>query len=305
VQKESADDLAVLERLPADAINYRIHNQFIQLAKPEAWKSKQDWDTRRRTLVRELKDKVFRWFPQDKAPFETRSLSEKGGWADRYASYKEVEFSSEPGVPIRCQLFLPKEGRASAPTLLYVKRPGDTLFAYPLDLDELLSLLGRYNVIVLNPRMTEYAFSSFEYAEIERTASWIGRTVASMQVWDILRTAEWIRRESGLPASPISVYGKGPMGILGLYAGLFDEGIQQVILDDPPASHWSAPALLNVLRITDIPEVAGAFAPRQLVSLTPLPHSFDYARRIYQQHSQGTNFRQAASLPEALEVWKH
>ena len=64
----------------------------------------------------------------------------------------------------------------------------------------------------------------------------------------------------------IALYGKGEMGIVCLYAGLFDERIKLVVLSDPPGSHWQAPALLNVLRVTDIPEIAGAFAPRPIVS---------------------------------------
>ena len=301
--KESPDDLAVLSQLPSDAINYRIHNQFIPTPTLQEWHSKSQWDSRREELIQELKDKVFRWFPQQKTSFETTILSRNGGWGSRYADYREILFDSEPGLKIRAQLFTPKANAAKAPVLLYVKRPGDSI--YPLDLDELLPVLGRYTVLVLNPRMTEHSVSAFEYAEIERTASWIGRTVASMQVWDILRAVEWLAQDSQVPASSISVYGKGDMGILALYAGLFDERIQQIILSDPPASHWKGPALLNVLRVTDTAEVAGAFAPRRLISLTDFPHSFGYARKIYQLHSRSANLTRAGSLPEALEVSRY
>ena len=82
-----------------------------------------------------------------------------------------------------------------------------------------------------------------------------------MQVWDILRAIEWAAREEKISGSAISLYGKGEMGILALYAALFDDRVKEVILNDPPGSHWQGPALLNVLRVTDIPEVAGAFAP--------------------------------------------
>ncbi|MCI0718691.1 MAG: acetylxylan esterase [Acidobacteria bacterium] len=303
VTKEPAEDLAVLSRLPADAINYRIHNQFISTATLQDWPSKSHWEKRRGGLMQELRDKVFRWFPQQPAPFETSIVSKDGGWGSRYADYREVVFATEPGVRVRAQLFAPKLNAGRAPVLVYVKRSGDSIYRF--DLDELLPLLGRYTVLVLNPRMTEHPVNAFEYAEIERTASWIGRTVASMQVWDILRSVEWLVRDGGVPASSISVYGKGDMGILALYAGLFDERIHQIILSDPPGSHWKGPALLNVLRVTDIPEVAGAFAPRRLISLTDLPHSFEHARKIYELHSRSANLSQAGSLPEALEVWRY
>ena len=171
-------------------------------------------------------------------------------------------------------------------------------------MDELLPLLGRYRVLILNPRFTEQSMSAAEYTDIERTAVWVGRTIAAMQVWDILRAVDWAADEEKISTSSISVYGKGEMGILALYAALFDERIKEVILNDPPASHWQRPALLNVLRVTDIPEVAGALAPRRLVALTKLPETFDYAARIYRLQRAPNQFAQSGSLPEALEVWK-
>lgn len=190
-----------------------------------------------------------------------------------------------------------------APLLVYVKRPGDSI--YFMDFDELLPVLGRYTVLILNPRFTEIPPGSSEYAAIEMTSAWSGRTVAAMQVWDILRSVEWAVSEEKLAPSSISLYGKSQMGILALYAGLRDTRIEQVILNDPPSSHWQGPALLNVLRITDIPEAAAAFAPRRLVSLSQLPESFAYTRGIYRMERAASRYTRAASLPEALEVWKY
>ncbi|MBM3833518.1 MAG: hypothetical protein FJ403_09645 [Verrucomicrobia bacterium] len=92
------------------------------------------------------------------------------------------------------------------------------------------------------------------------------------------------------------------MGIAALYAGVFDERIKQVILNNPPGSHWQGSALLNVLRVTDIAEVAGALAPRRLVSLTRLPDPFEYTRSIYRLQRASGQFIQSPSLPQALEV---
>jgi hypothetical protein len=110
-----------------------------------------------------------------------------------------------------------------------------------------------------------------------------------MQVWDILRAIQWAATEGKLPVSALSIYARGEMGILAMYAALFDKRIQQIVLNDPPASHWQRPALLNVLRVTDVPQVVRALEGCRLVSLTkpPLP-----------------NIRSADSLPEALEIWK-
>ena len=171
-------------------------------------------------------------------------------------------------------------------------------------MDELLPLLGHWNVLILNPRFTEQPMTAAEYADVERTAVWAGRTIAAMQVWDTLRAIEWAVHEQKISAPSISIYGKGAMGIVALYAGLLDERVKQVILSDAPGSHWQGPALLNVLRVTDIPEVAGALAPRRLVSLTKLPETFGYAQHLYQLQRASRQFVQSGSLPEALEVWK-
>jgi cephalosporin-C deacetylase-like acetyl esterase len=303
VGKETPEDLACLSKLPPDAINYGIHNQLIPVATLKSWPSLAEWNNRRQELLQGLKERTFRWFPRTKARFETKVSNNRGGWAARYADYKDVEFSSESGVRVRAQLLRPKVRSDSSPLLIYVKRGGDSI--YFLDLDELLPLLGRFNVLILNPRLTEYPVSAFQYAEIERTASWIGRTTASMQVWDILRAIEWATGEERISPPLISIYGKGEMGILALYAGLFDERVKQVILNDPPSSHWQRPALLNILRLTDIPEVAGAFAPRRIVCLTNLPEAFSYTRKIYNLYGHSTNLGQAGSLPQALEVWNY
>jgi hypothetical protein len=301
--RETAEDLACLSQLPADAINYRIQNQLTSPVSLKQPPSRAAWDRRRAELLAQLNEKVFRWFPRKKIPFETQVSRNSGGWAPRYADYKDVSFQTEEGVRIRAQLLTPKQRPAGAPLLLYVKRPGDSI--YFMDLDELLPVLGRYSVLILNPRFSELPVSAGDYASIETTAAWSGRTIAAMQVWDIRRAVEWAVNEEGIPASSIAIYGKGEMGILALYAALYDQRVRQVILNDPPGSHWQSPALLNILRVTDIAEVAGAFAPRRLVSLTKLPDSFGHTRAIYRLQHASSQFVRLPSLPEALEVWKH
>jgi cephalosporin-C deacetylase-like acetyl esterase len=296
IPREKPEDLACLSKLPSDATNYKIHNQFTLLStQPNAGSTSE--------LLEALKAKVFRWFPTSNIPFQTRLLRTNSGYMPKYADYKEFVFQTEEAVRVRAQLIEPKAGTATAPLLIYAKRPGDSVYA--MDMDELTPLFGRYTVLILNPRFTEQPMSAAEYTDIERTAVWLGRTIASMQTWDILRAVQWAIEEAKLTPGAISVYGKGDLGILALYAALFDKRIAQIILNDPPASHWQRPALLNVLRVTDIPEVVGALAPRQLVSLTKLPPAFDLSKRIFRQHGASARFGQADSLPEALQVWKY
>ncbi len=58
--------------------------------------------------------------------------------------------------------------------------------------------------------------------------------------------------------------------MLASYAALFAPQVHEVIAVAPPASHMSddAPQLLNVLRVCDIPDTFGMFAPCKLTIVT-------------------------------------
>jgi hypothetical protein len=142
-------------------------------------------------------------------------------------------------------------------------------------------------------------------SNIRMTAALLGATVESMQLWDLLRSVDYLIDGEGLKLNGISVYGRGQMGALALYAGALDARITRVILDDPPSTHWQGPSLLNILRITDLPEAAALMAPREIVSLTPFPEAYDYTRSIYSLYGAAERMRAAGDLGTALEVWKH
>ena len=93
-RRETAVDLCCLATLPSNAVNYRIHELFIPTAEPVKPRSLQSWETRRKRLIEELKEKVFRWFPREKISFKTAVSRNNGGWAGRYADYKDVTFDT-------------------------------------------------------------------------------------------------------------------------------------------------------------------------------------------------------------------
>lgn len=300
IPRDEPEALAVLRELPADATNYRIQNEFTSPVRLQVPRSARAWDRRRATLVPALRDRVFRWFPTQAAPFATQRVGGPAGWAGRYADGKQITFETEPGVRVYAQLFSPKTNSPAVPLVIRVKGPGENV--YSSDFDEVSPLLGRCHLLVLQPRFTETSLSATENTDIERTAAWLGRTMAAMQVWDILRTIDWALSEEGLKPSRVVLHGKRDLAALALYAALFDDRISQVVLDDPPASHWQRPALLNVLRVTDLPEVAAALAPRRLTFVTEPPRSFDFTRAVYRLRGVNRQFGQSPSLPEALAL---
>lgn len=298
VPRDEPELLACLKDLPADAANFRIQNELTSPVKLQVPGSIAAWDKRRAELGPRLRDQVFRWFPAHPAPFATQRIGGPAGWGGNYADGKRVTFETEPGVRVTAQLFLARTNLATAPLVIRVKGPGENV--YGSDFDEVLPLLGRCHLLMLQPRFTETTLSAADYTDTERTAAWIGRTIAAMQVWDILRAVQWALDEEGLKPSRVILHGRHDMAALTLYAALFDDRVTEVVLVDPPASHWDRPALLNVLRVTDLAEVAAALAPRRITFLSEPPRSFDFTRTVYDLSKAGPAFGQAPSLPEAV-----
>ena len=303
IAREPGEKLTVLAAAPENPLNAQLHKRFIKTAELKSWKTLKAWNSRREELLREMKDKVFGGFPQNKVPFEVWK-SKEGGWTSRYADSFNVEFTTEAGIRVTGQLFVPREGKASHPALIYVKGAEDVI--YPVDFDLLLPAFTNHVILVLQPRAVDYpGVSNLKMTDIRMKSALIGSTVESMQLWDILRSIDYLVEAEGLKLSGISLYGRKQMGALALYAAALDARVSRVILDDPPASHWQGPPLLFILRITDLAEVAGMVAPREIVSLTRLPDTFTYTSSIYALYGKSLGIREAGSLGDALKVWEH
>ncbi len=302
VRAEEARTLTVLNGPPAGSINDSIHKTFIRTHTPAPPADLAAWKRRRTELFRELQDKVFRAFPKTKVPFQV-SKEPETGWTSRFAESWNVEFTTEEGVRVGGQLFMPRGATRPMPALIQVKGAADLV--YPVDYDFILPVLANHVVLVLRPRAVDYPVDNFRMATLERTAAMVGSTIASMQVWDILRSVDFLVDEEKLPLASISVYGRKDMGALALYAAAFDKRITRVVMDDPPASHWQGPALLNILRLTDLAEAAALMAPREIVSLTPFPKPYDLTATVYARAGAPNAVRRADGLAAALRLGAH
>jgi cephalosporin-C deacetylase-like acetyl esterase len=291
-------ELACLQGPPSTAANYHVHETFIRRASLTLPPNLEVFQRRRAELMAELRRTVFAWFPQGTIPFATRVVGTRGDYAGLYARFSEVQFDAEPGVPVRCLFLQPRDATRATPLVLVVRRGMDNV-AFP-DLDHLLPVLSRNRVLILNPRFSEAVLSPADVTDLERTAALTGRTIAAMQVWDALRAVKWALEDQKLSPAAITVCGRGHAGITALYAALFEELIGQVVLEEPLVSHRSGPPLLNVLRMTDVPEVVGAIAPRRVTCLPEIPREFELARGIFELCGSGGQLRSAGSIAEAV-----
>lgn len=302
IKREDPASLRVLDAFPADSINESIDRKFIAAARIERPASLDVWKKRRSQIVEGLKDQVFRLFPATEPPFEVWK-KKRGGWSARYAEHFDVEFSSEQDVRVHAELFVPFQKAKSYPVMIFVKGSDDLI--YPVDWDRILPALGNHVVLTLYPRAIDYPIDRYRRASLERTVALIGGTIETLQVWDILRAIDYLTEAEGIEVNSVSIFGRKTMAALSLYAAAFDVRISRVIVDNPPATHWHDAPLLNVLRVTDLPEAAALLAPREFVALGPLAREYDHTRAIYELYGAADHMRTAGGLGEALRVWEY
>ena len=88
----------------------------------------------------------------------------------------------------------------------------------------------------------------------------LGQTLDGMRVWDIRCAVQALHSVPGMDATKIGLQAEGTMAVNALYAALFEPDVRKLKLVNLPKSHMQGPDYLNVLKITDIPQVAEAVA---------------------------------------------
>jgi dienelactone hydrolase len=256
--------------IPADQINTRIDQEFVVLAKfvtPEKDKL-DDW---RKNLIAKLKHASFNAWPAT-AP-DTLNMS----LGDQPLAGKEF---TENNLEVHWQ-WLP--GKDKSARWLVILNNGEELSKLP---DWARDVVKENSALLLAPRGCGPGAWTRKNPPntIERSFVLLGATVDSGRIWDALTVVR--RRLEG--GAPWQIAGKGEAGILAAYAALFETRIAGVVAVDPPPSHRPktegasyGPALLNVLRVTDIPEVLGALAPRPLKLVNAKAADFEITTQLY------------------------
>jgi len=293
----SPQELRCTASPPAAAVNAHVQDLWIAPRPPAAATS---GDVRRKPLEEFLRGQVFSWFPQEEAPFRTRRFSARGGYAGECTDFGEYEFDSEPGTPVQACLLRPRGLSGPVPLVIWIKGPGDHV-VFP-DLDDFFPVLRTHALVVLTPRFADRPLPAPEYARVERLAAVSGRSMAALQVWDVMRAVSWAMRDRGVKPSDVAVAGTGDAGVVGLYAAVLDPRIRHVILRQPPSSHFQGPALPMILRQTDLPEVAGLLVPRRLTLISRTAAEFASTQARFVAAGCGSAFRRARSFSDALRA---
>ena len=287
--------LKVLDKTPEGALNARIPEAFLPLAKIELPAKEADvkawWPKKREGIRKELTATSFKAWPQKPDAVSLELLSKTGGWGVQSWLY---QFESEPGVVVPMQV-LTSNGGPGGDTVSKVRLV--VAGATPVTTD----LQAGEAVAVVYPRgvgPTRWAEpGSTTETHIRRRFPLVGQTLEGGRVWDVRRAVQALSALRGVSTVQervieweVELAGSGPEAGIALYAALYEPAVKTLTLTNPPTSfrHPDSPAFLGAAKILDHPHALAVAAAGRSVSLT-VPaadaNAWDWAVRV--QHLSG------------------
>ena len=250
--------------LPRDEINTTIDQVFVPRAEVAVPDSPDALGALRSKLLAALRETSFRAWPE-RGTAETVELG---------AEPKAGTHATEPPI-VTGYRYLPGKGGASATCWLIVLNEGESDERVP---EWANGIVGDAACLLLSPRgvgPSERTVRKPYY--FLRSMALLGRTLDSGRVWDILAFVRGCKR----PRTTWKIAGRGPAGILGAYAALYEPSIGEIVCLSPPATHDDGPHFLSVLRTLDIPTALGLLAPRPLTIRGAEAKAFDKTAAFY------------------------
>ncbi len=115
---------------------------------------------------------------------------------------------------------------------------------------------------------------------VERSLFLLGETLDQGRVKDIREVlARAAKAHPGVKAWALA--GEGQAAILAAYAATADDLASEVIAYRPTSTHRDGPHFPGILRVIDIPEALGLFAPRKLTIIGAEDKAFDHTAKLY------------------------
>ncbi len=242
-----------------------------------------------------LKHNVMHWLrmtecdqPIYPRSIQTDRVDRSGSNMQQAFMQEKVFFFSEPDITVG-GLHISREGSLCDRTTIVLQDAGSA--GIHLENDWITQLTEDSHVFAFDPRGTgafrsrpvngrEYdAMFGTEY-KLGCDARMLGRPLAGMRVFDTLRAMDYIKLRD--PGAKLSIAGKGFSAIYALLAGIIDDRVDAIYLENMPRSfaelvetrfyrydvrfHWH-----NVLAYFDLPELITAFGETKRISMTELP----------------------------------
>lgn len=259
-----AELLCLREGYPLDERLTRVHEDFMPrrgTTIPENW-SLAARQARRTEVISHLRAEVFAAMPVE----QTKPAPSLGPVESMWGrDLRSVTFQSFPELTVTGALSLPVNTTPGKklPGILVVEDGRGPTRAWSGRTDTRAYAWGERAVLSIEPLDTRSrTLDDSLVHQMRRTAALAGFSFDGIRVWEIMQGLQVLRSLDGVDPDRVSLVGRGEMGINALYAALLDGKVERVALESPPASHLDGPYYLQVLTVTDIPEVIALMADK-------------------------------------------
>jgi hypothetical protein len=269
-----------------------IQDSFIQIPKPPVISNKEDLYSFRDTVVEFLKQKTFNAFPRTKSSMDPMLVFRT---TDNEKFGNEIySFMPEEGWRLKVDFHWRNNPDSANPLMILLRNPDENRF----DSERYLESIGNeWNVAILDVRgVGETGWTPDLQWHVRRASAWIGRTIASMQVYDLLRCLEFCRSLKGVNPEKTGVAAREEMAVVALYGALLDGNCHTLVLQNPPESQdlpsrpdGKGPAIemLNCLRITDVYQIPALLPATQIIFKGPISGSYQWSENIRKKLGYG------------------
>ncbi|MBV2247285.1 MAG: acetylxylan esterase [Lentimicrobium sp.] len=285
----SAEELQVYkDSPPVDDRTTTIQDSFIKLPVAPDISNETELFAFRDSVKKFLKIKTFGAFPAEKSQFnqllEFRSL-DGGKFGEEIFS-----FVSEKGWRIKVDIHYTHKTDSTNPLVIVLRNYDEQRWESESYADDISK---GSNIAFLEVRgVGEFGWAPELQWHVRRASAWIGRTVASMQVYDLLRCIEFCRTLPGVDPDKITIAARNEMSVVALYAALMDGKCESLILKNPPETQDQAsdpsgkgPAIemLNCLKITDVYQIPALLFPKKTTFAGSTPPSYRWSEMIFEK----------------------
>ena len=299
---ESVETLRVYTNgSPAGNRALTIQDEFIKVAAPPDVASAADIARVRTSITQRLRADTFNHFPPNPPPLDVKEeFALDGGVGSRFA------FTSEEGWRLHGIRREPRPNPGGKiPAVVILRSPGEDRE----DSDEFArQIRAPWMTVIVETRGTgDTSWGDDLNWHLRRATAWTGRTIASLRVWDTLRAVEAARTFPGADPAQVSLAARGDMTVVALYAALLDGRIKSLFLESPSATQNAAsqpngkgPAIemLNCLRYTDAPQIAGLLYPAEIVISGEFPSTYTWAEDLHRRLGAPGRFQRVKSLSD-------
>lgn len=265
------EQLRVFQTYPEDSINAAIDESFVAKARaPKLPLTNEQWQQMRESVVKQLREKTFRGWPEDEANLHIQKIHSKE--VGDYVA-EEYHFTSQPHVVLRFLVIRPKDVK---PELIGfdVATSDDKRLANLFSADEESQLQAtqflnkvlmgisvqndgkRIIAVSFCPRgsgVNSFSGDEKKQTQIRRRFYLLGQTLDAMRIYDIRRGLQAARQIAEVKDIPVKVFAEEQQGVMAAYAALFDQHVSSLQIWNPPKDHRTGPYLLNVSKQIEVP----------------------------------------------------